>query len=579
MPSFAPPPRRSTPRIVALAMVTLVAALSQGLSSAVVDDAWVPGVRTVPDPSCRDEYWFDPVPVANMFVSVTGQQPPSVPGEVREAISSTGPDRSGPRTGEEASPAIAATLPNVVHFRGRTETYNDEHYYAVHDGRIYTKPNLELTGVDEPWRELLVPACLDGTVTQISADDTVINALNANREIYTLDDEWGSGRGAWTRRWGPFFWTDMGARIPDDVRDWDTSILHAGKDKYFLDGAGRRQKPWGILTIYELRGDGRRITYLDPWLPSDESREVCGPARGTVVMAGLAASGSTVMVITSTGEVYTRVYEFDVSGANTVLLQSSWRDQDGVANPRIQLPAPEWVHHGRVPGNVTNRVSMRKVPPGTEHRIMRVEGTNEQGDTGYWQKDTAGSSWEFVATGDPQTGKPLPLDGPHVGASEDAVLEGLVDGRPARLTGFNPYCSPTTLRIDFAGGPLDLVLHSVDGLRQERRARGLDLSPRYYRSAIEVPRAVWDGRAGLDADKRAFLETYFTDGRIIEGPLYATAGSVHIWETCWSFVGAPADPASLVTQPHIVDAGTAFADVMAQGMEGRGPTPGRCSTP
>lgn len=570
------PKRRPARRQVCLlAAVSLLVPAGIGRIGA-ADESRVPGVRTIPDPACRDEYWFDPIPVANMFTGLLGAGSVDPPAPVRDAIDATGPDRHGPMTGAEAPPAVAATLPGIVHFRGRTETFNHEHYYAVRGGTIYTKPNVELTGFDGPWRELLVPECLDGRVTEVSADDMVVNALNDRRDIYTLDYEDASGRGAWTRRWGPFFWTDMGAHLPADVRDWDTSLLNARRDEYFIDGAGRRQKPWGILTIYALRGDGRRITYLDPWLPSDESREVCGPQRGTALMAGLAGSGSTVMVITNTGDVYTRVYEFDVSGANTALLQSSWRDQDGVANPRIQLPAPDWVHHGRVPGSATSRISLRKIWPGTEHRIMRVEGS-QAGVTGYWQKDTAAPAWQFVATGEPATGTPLPLNGPATAAGEDATYEGFAGGHPAQLTGFNPYCSPASLNIGFDSGTLGLVAHSVDGLRQERRARGLDASPRYYRGAIEVPRAIWDAREGLPADQRAFLDRFFTDGRFIEGPLYATAASVQIWETCWIFARVPADPSAPVTQPHVIDAGTAFADVMAQGMERRGPAPARCT--
>ncbi|GAC1411704.1 MAG: hypothetical protein NVSMB57_06750 [Actinomycetota bacterium] len=562
---------------VALLSIALALSVSALPASSHPDPARFPGARTVPDPACRNEYWFDPVPFANIFAGILTGKSLDVPAPIRDAINSTGPDRHGPMTGNAPSASIAATLPNIVHFRGRTETYNDQRYYAVRGGTIFTKPNVEATGMHGDWRELLVPSCLDGKVTEISADGTLLNALNPTRDIYTLDMASGSGAGAWTRRWGPFFWTDMGARVPADVRDWDTSLLNAESDSYFVDSAGRKQKPAGIVTIYGLRGDGRRITYLDPWLPSDASREVCGPKRGTVAMAGLAGSGSTIMVITSTGEVYTRLYEFDVSGANTVLLNYSWRDQETSANPRIQLPSPEWVSHGRIPGTATDRISIRKLSPGTEHRIMRVEGVNANGDTGYWEKDSAGGSWRFVTTGDTLTGKKLPLKGAQAFSPEDASYEGTIDGLPAHVTNFNPYCSPTTLRIDFPSGPLDLVLHSVDGLRQERRARGLDLSPRYYRSALEVPRTLWTARSTLDADKRAFLTRYFKNDRFIEGPLYATAASVHVWETCWLFNRMPGDPTALVTQPHVVDAGTSFADVTAQGMEERGPVPARCS--
>ena len=122
------------------------------------------------------------------------------------------------------------------------------------------------------------------------------------------------------------------------------ALLAAGKKKLllnlegvpYIDSAGRTQDVYGILTLYALRGDGLRITYMDPWLPSDESREVCGPERGTVPMAGLSGSGSTVMVISRGAEVYTRLYEFDVSGGNSMFFDYSWQDQDGVASPKAQ---------------------------------------------------------------------------------------------------------------------------------------------------------------------------------------------------------------------------------------------------
>ncbi len=515
-----------------------------------------PGIRTLPDITCPEDYLGS----SGLIVS-----PPIDLGDYNVATD-----------GELASDAVAATLPRIVHLRGRTETYSADHYFAIRDGRIYLKPNLEVTGVDEPWRALLMPRCLDGEVTEISADGYVLLALNAQREIYTLDlYHTDIGISPWTRRWGPFFWTDLGASIPADVRDWAASELHSGVDEYFVDGGGRQQKPWGILTVYLLRGNGRRITYLDPWLPSDESREVCPPERGTVVMAGLSGSGSTVMVITADGEIYTRLYEFDVSGANSVLLDYAWRDQDGVEAPLIQLPAPDWIHHPRVPGAVTDRISLRKLSPGTEHRVMRVEGHDASGNGGYWEKDladTGASAWHFVMTGEPLLGRALPLPPTAAPEPEDQVYTGTIDGYPASLTGFNPYCSPTTLRVDIDGAALDLVLHSTDGLRQERRARGLDLYPRYYRSAVEVPQAVWTVRTDLPPAQQAFLATHFGDARIVSGALLADVNQVQLTDPCWRFTRTPDELLPVLTQPPLPDAGTVLAEQMAQQEEGRSPS-------
>ena len=319
-----------------------------------------PGIRTLPNLLCAEDY----LGTTGLIVPV-----PLDPG-------SYSPVEGVP----EAPPEIAASLPRDVHLRGRQQSFDGRHYYAVHDGRLYIKANRDVTGIDEPWRQLRIPRCLDGQVSEISADGTVLIALNAERQIYTLDYANGAiGSGGWTRRWGPFFWLDLGGWIFDDVRDWTTTHLTATDDEYFVDGGGYRQTPAGILNVFLLRGDGLRITYLDPWLPMDQSREVCGPERGTVVMAGLSGSGSTAMVVGADGEIWTRLYEFDVSGGNAVFLDYSWQDQSGVAQPKIQLPPPEWIRHPRVPGTITDRISLRKLTPGTEHRLMRVEGSDAGG--------------------------------------------------------------------------------------------------------------------------------------------------------------------------------------------------------
>ncbi len=507
-----------------------------------------PGIRTVPNLLCPEDY-----------LGTTGLIVPTL----------LDPERYSPVEGGPEAPAeIARTLPQNVYLRGPTQSYDGRYVYAVHEGRIYIRAYRETTGIDEPWRQLRIPRCLDGQVTEISADGTVLIALNAQRDIYTLDYANGAiGSGGWTRRWGPFFWTDLGGWIMDDVRDWATTHFTAQDDEYFIDGGGRRQTPAGILNVFLLRGDGLRITYLDPWLPMDESREVCGPERGTVVMAGLSGSGSTAMVVSSEGEIYTRLYEFDVSGGNAVFLDYSWQDQRDATAPKIQLPAPEWIRHPRVPGEITDRVSMRKLTPGTEHRVMRIEGRDASGNSGYWEKDLAethSADWRFTLTGEPLQGRLLPLSGPHRGTPEDSHYDGRIDGHAAQLLDFNPYCSPATLRIDVDGTALDLELHTTDGMRQERRARGLDRYPRYYRAAVMVPERLWQQRLQQPAAVQTFLSTHFGDRHVLDTEVYATLGRVDIAQRCWSLRRDAGSLLETLTQPPLPDAGALLAILLAQ---------------
>ena len=529
-----------------------------------------PGVRTVPDPACPDDY----VGPAGLIVD-------PYPFEFS-------PEEHLGEGGEPAAPEVEEQLPSRVDLRGSQATFTHDRIFVAHDGRIYTRAKNPTSQEERTWQQVLLPRCLDGTVTEVSADGFVLLATNAERETYTLD--YGHGKG-WTRRWGAVFWTDLGARIPSDVTDWDLSELHSSFDEYFVDRAGNKQGFWGILMLYMLRGDGTRITYYDPWLPVDQSREMCPPKRGTVRMAGLSASGSTAMVVTTEGHIYTRLWDFDISGANTVLHDYAWHDQDDVEDPLIQLPAPDWIRHPDVPGTITDHVSIRKVSPGTEHRVMRIEGADEHGKTGYWEKDISeveeerrggppadrrqpprrpstpadehpervDSPWQFLETGKPLVGEPLPAAGPHELPPEDYKYTGVVDGNPATIRSFNPYCSPTTLEIEFSEDTLELVLHSVDGLRQERRSRGLDLYPRHYRSALEVPRDTWERRNELANDVQGFLNTHF-EQRFLDGPLNATLAHLELQEPCWTFTRTPTDLSGALTQPPLPDAGTVAAE-------------------
>ncbi|MEU9130130.1 hypothetical protein AB0D08_18825 [Kitasatospora sp. NPDC048540] len=108
---------------------------------------------------------------------------------------------------------------------------------------------------------------------------------------------------------------------------------------------------------------------------------------------------------------------------------AAWR------NPAIQLPSPDWVHQPKIPGQITDRISVHKTGPGSDARELRVEGAS-QGATGYWSKALTAPSWTFVPTGLPLTG--APLENPGDDRSRDT------------LAPVSPY--------DFSGNDGDLTL-------------------------------------------------------------------------------------------------------------------------
>jgi hypothetical protein len=466
--------------------------------------------------------------------------------------------------GAVASPDVA--LPGAIVFRTARETFGREYAFALRAGRIYARAaTLGRSAPGVPWRELTLPDCLRGTVTAISADDRLLLATTRDRTLFSHAMKGGDlSASRWTWRWGPYFWTGLGATLPGDVGDWAASEFNG--DEHFTDTAGRQRNPIGVATAYLLHGDGR-ITYLDPWLPPDDSREVCGPRRGTVPLAALSGSGSTVFVAGRRGELYTRLYDFDVSGANTVVGAYSWQQDRPASDPRWQLPAPGWVRHARPPrARITDRITIAKTGRSAADRLLRVEGRDRRGRVGYFEKALTARAWRFVATGGALQGTRLPRARPFSSPDDRRYAAPGME-----VHDFNPECSPATLHVDIGAG-LDLLLHSSDGLRQETRARGLDDTPREYNGAIEVPRGVFDRLAAGDP-RKAWIDAQLGGRRIATAPLAVTATRLRFHAQCWELTrdGRAARPDSPRVPP---DLGTVVARLNEQRRDGR--PPDRC---
>jgi hypothetical protein len=453
------------------------------------------------------------------------------------------------------APAPAGLLPDRVWLRSTTDTMNLRYYFATRGGQIYFKPNVERAGADGPWRTLAVPACFAGDVRAISADDDEMLAIDSHRRIYTMDGALSDpALFNWTSRWGPLFWTGMGGTLPANPVAWSWSVLSPDEDRTWTDSGGTEHAVGGakVSHIYLLRQGGQRITYTDPWLANDDSYEVCGPLRGRLQSVNLSAAASTVFVIDRFGDMYTRLYDFDISGADTVYFHYSY-DDPGTASafpPQgadsgnaatggapIHLPPAGWVHQPKIPGYITDAISVFSDGPGSDHRRLRVEGVDARGRHGFWEKEVGqpgASSWRFVPTGLPLRGHPLTNPGTDssalaLGPAEDSRYLGRAAGASLDVADFNPYCSPSRLRVSF--GPrasADLVLHSVDGLRQTPRGRGLDANPRGYDGVIEVPEHLLAHVDQQDPRVRAFIEGNLGGRRFTSSPIEATTQALTI---------------------------------------------------
>jgi hypothetical protein len=488
-----------------------------------------------------------------------------------------------PGFGAETTGEVARTLPRGIVFRTETDTFSREYAFALRQGHLYVA--LATEGVlndGAVWHNLDLPACLDGKVSAISADHKFINVLGPRDQVYSHDMPGGDlSAERWTWRYGPYFWAGSGLTLWPDVKQWAASEFSGGET--FTDTSGRKQSPIGVGTMYVLRGDGKHITLLDPWLPQDESRETCVPRDGRLRVAGISGSGSVVMAIGTDGSVWTRLYDFDVSGGNTVFGSYSWERDRPASDTRWQMPGPRWLRHATPRGSLTNRVSISKTGDDASERVLRVEGRSPSGATGYFEKALTDSRWHFVRTWRKLTGTPLKrvtfeatgLDSP----TEVRPYSGAIDGLPAAITSFTAHCTErTTLRIQVSAQEhVGLILHSSDGLRQEMRDAGLTDVPREYNGAIEVPLGTWRNLASASPAVRDWIETNL-DGRFTTSPIRVTATRIRFLVQCWEFT-LNGDPANVDMPAILPDAGVAVGRLTEMNADGRSPSTCVWATP
>ncbi|MFI1241170.1 hypothetical protein [Nocardia salmonicida] len=402
------------------------------------------------------------------------------------------------------TPATVA-LPEQVHLRTTTESFNRRWAFAARDGQVYVKEAAALGG----WRTVALPGCLAGTIAGISADDDEVMMIDHDGRFITMDHalsapaDWN-----WSSRYGTPLWTGPGNTLPPGASTWSWSVLSPNEDHRWTDIAGNEHPVGGakVSHVFALTQGGQRIQYVDPWLPVDHSYEMSTPLGGRFQAVALSTSASTSMVVNRYGDFYTRLYDFDISGADKVFFRYSYEDQRGLPEApdmlaeridpgfaAIQLPAPDWIAQPKVPGEITDRISVHRTGPGSAARELRVEG-RDGGRTGFWHKMLADESWTFVATDQPLSG--AALENSPVNRAQETLgpvspydYQGVSSqGWTARIQSFDPAVSPTPLRIEFGDGSVvDIVLHTVDGLRQTPQQPGITGQPRFFDGTIEVP--------------------------------------------------------------------------------------------
>ncbi|WPF68088.1 hypothetical protein [Corynebacterium sp. 21KM1197] len=457
-------------------------------------------------------------------------------------------------------------LPQRVDLRDNTQGFNAQIEVALHQGALFARRVGE-----QQWRDLPTPDCLRGEIVSISLNDDALVALDGDGWMYTLSnlqsspDRWG-----WIRAWGGPVWLGKGLQSPTTQPGrWALSLIGTYTDRVY-DTPDGKQQPVSLAKVTQvvaLSEDGSRIYSLDPWLARDYSYEVGTPWNSRFQAEAISASGSMIFITNKYGDMYTRLSDFDINGSDPAQFRYGWgEDQRPAATDAAQhrldestapigLPADDWHQQPKIPGRITNRLSIHSTAPGSNNRELRVEGIDAQGTTGFWRKELTGDHWDFVPTGTPLAGVELE------NSPQDRSAETLAAPSPFSYRGeLHPgvtmtvsefaYASPKRdVTITAGGRDYRFVLHSIDGrlgtplsmrmlpVEGEFGSRPAGLAqevPRNYMAALEMPEDT-RGQVGQDAAHNPalarFLEEYIGGERYHQVYLKVTPQTMEVWNS------------------------------------------------
>ncbi|MFE6860172.1 hypothetical protein [Nocardia sp. NPDC057668] len=473
---------------------------------------------------------------------------------------------------------VTSRLPRRIELRTTAGGFNEVWQYALLDGRLY----VGAVDGESGWRVPPLPNCLVGQITGISVDGGRLVATGPEGHVYTLESAdqtpelwW------WTARFGSPTWLNpAGQRVRPAARAWSLSwldpryveLIPFRQEGFWTDTAGQEQPVGGagVDTVFVLSAEGDRITILDPWLPGahplhpdnptfsdDYSFEMPGPLNGRFRAVNLSAAGSTTFMVNEYGDMYTRLWDFDISGADTVFFSYSYEDQtahDSAPNnfegefarfqqlrpffaqyANIQLPPPGWIRQPKIPGDITAAISIHQTGGRSFQRELRVEG-RDGGRTGYWHKpiDPA-AGWEFTATDRELVAETLDNRPADMSAATLAPPSGLDYGYrdPAGWTlttrDFDYAADQVPLRLCAADGACaDLTAHLASTPRLSWQPEGLSETPREYHGFVVIDQDEWDALDGRSPRLRSLVQEFTGTGRFRNALMSATASALRL---------------------------------------------------
>ena len=326
---------------------------------------------------------------------------------------------SVPFDADPSSQDACGLLPERVYIRTMTQSYCQYYDFILVDGRIYCKkPNegqwqlFKKTGL--PYSSFSNFAARFKTpkrISSICADGDSLYAMDSEGYLYYcyLNKFATAPYMDWQKRQG--FPANKQFRLTEQVKNFRAWSMGARRSEVMwqedIYGNPHHYGTMGIETYYFLSEDGRQIRFCDSGLPQDTSRIIMGPKDGAFISESLSASASTLFVIGNQGSMYTRLIDFDTMGCDPIFFQYTYdhleqtlTGSDYFSNySPWALPAEYWTEQPKIElkgkARLTSLISIAQNGQGNAARELRVAGTNEKGENGYYSKMIMGDTWTF----------------------------------------------------------------------------------------------------------------------------------------------------------------------------------------
>ena len=323
-----------------------------------------------------------------------------------------------PLENTESVTNINGEFPDEISIKTRTQTFAKGFSFTLHEGKIYVKAEKDRdwhlfleTGLPHPKMQLggfEVPE----KIAEISADGDVFVAFDENGVMYECYLQ----RNHFEKpfQWKTVFGFPKNSPLVQNVqtagkRGW--AIAARRKDVlWYTDifGNDHHYGTMGLESVYVLAENGQEILFTDSGLPTDWSKSLLGPERGSFISENISASGSTIFLINKAGEMYTRLIDFDTMGSDPMWFKYTYKPYKqkysgknylsnytpwGLPNEAWKKQPPIVLEDG---ARISRYVTIFQTGHGNDARTLRVAGTDKDGNTGYYEKTLTAEKWEFV---------------------------------------------------------------------------------------------------------------------------------------------------------------------------------------